>query len=70
MSDGLKWARRMRLDLAFEIAQLEAGVRKITQITTRGPIDVTEQTLVALKDRFAQLEAMIPDHGAANASDD
>jgi hypothetical protein len=63
MSDGLMWARRLRLDLAFEIEQLEAGVRKVTQITAQGPVDVTEQTTAALKDRFEQVEKMIAAFG-------
>lgn len=69
MSDGLKWARRLRLDLAFEIGQLEAGVRKVTQITAKGPVDVTEQTLRELKDRFEQLEELLEIHGPDNGED-
>ena len=59
MSDGLKWARRLRLDLAVEIQQLANGVRKVTQVTAQGPVDVTEQTLATLQERFGHLEDMI-----------
>jgi hypothetical protein len=63
MSDGLEWARRLRLDLAFEIEQLEAGVRKVTQITAEGQVDVTQQSATALKGRFESLERLIEAFG-------
>jgi hypothetical protein len=66
MSDGLKWARRLRLDLAVEIEQLESGARKVTQITAKGPVDVTARTLAVVKDRFAQVEKMIAAFGPAS----
>ena len=59
MSDGLKWARRLRLDLAFEIQKLDSGVRKVTDMTANGPVDVTSQVLAAQQERFEQLEEMI-----------
>jgi len=59
LSDGLKWARRMRLDLAFEIQKLESGVRKVTEMSADGPIDVTSEVLALHKDRFEQLEELI-----------
>jgi hypothetical protein len=59
MSANLKWAHRYRLDLALEIAQLESGLRKVTQIIAGVPVDVTEQVLLLQKDRFAQLEEMV-----------
>jgi hypothetical protein len=59
MPDGLKWARRLRLDLAVEIQQLANGDRKVTQITAQGPVDVTKQALAQLQDRFGHLENMI-----------
>jgi hypothetical protein len=65
----LKWARRLRLDLAFEIEQLETGVRKVTQMTAHGPVDVTEQTRIALKDRFEQVERLIAAFGPAQPGD-
>lgn len=68
MSDGLKWARRLRLDLAVEIQQLTSGARKVTQITAQGQIDVTAQTLAALQDRFTQIEKLIDAFGPANDS--
>jgi hypothetical protein len=59
LSDGLKWARRLRLDLAFEIQKLDSGVRKVTDMTANGPVDVTRQVLAAQQERFEQLEEMI-----------
>lgn len=64
MSDGLKWARRMRLDVAFEIEQMERGVRRVTKITPQGPADITVEAAAALKARFAQLEELIADFGS------
>jgi hypothetical protein len=69
MSDGLKWARRLRLELAFEIEQLETGVRKVTHMTAHGSVDVTEQTVAALKDRFEQVEKLIAAFGPAEPGD-
>ena len=69
MPDGLKWARRLRLDLAIEIEQLESGLRNVTQITAQGPVDITEQTTATLKDRFEQLEKMIAAFGPASLYD-
>jgi hypothetical protein len=66
MSDGLKWVHRLRLDLAIEIQQLANGVRKITHFTANGPLDVTEQTLTTLQDRFEQVENLIASIGPAN----
>ena len=59
MSDGLKWARRLRLDLAFEIQKLDSGVRTVTDMTANVPVDVTSQVLAAQQERFEQLEEMI-----------
>ncbi len=59
MSDGLKWARRLRLDLAFEIQKLDSGVRTVTDMTANGPVDVTSQVLAVQQERFEQLEEMI-----------
>jgi hypothetical protein len=59
LSDGLKWARRLRLDLAFEIQKLDSGVRTVTDMTANGPVDVTSQVLAAQQERFEQLEEMI-----------
>ncbi len=59
MSASLKWANRFRLDLAFEIAQLEAGGRRVTESTPSGPVDITDQVLAILKDRFEQLEEIV-----------
>jgi len=59
MSDGLKWARRLRLELAVEIQQLASGARKVTQVPAHGQVDVSAQTLATLQDRFGQLEDMI-----------
>lgn len=59
MSDGLRWARRLRFDLAIEIQQLANGVRRVTQVTAQGPVDVTAETLAKLQDRFGDLEGMI-----------
>lgn len=59
MSASLKWANRFRLDLAFEIGQLESGVRRVTQNTPSGPVDITDQVLTVLKDRFEQLEEIV-----------
>jgi hypothetical protein len=69
MSDGLKWARRLRLELAVEIEQMESGVRTVTQITAKGPVDITEQALAALKDRFEQLEDIIAAPGPSTLHD-
>jgi len=55
----LKWARRLRLDLAFEIQKLDSGVRTVTDMTANGPVDVTSQVLAAQQERFEQLEEMI-----------
>ena len=63
MKDGLKWANRLRLDLAFEIEQLASGERTVSQITASGPVDVTEQTLATLRDRMEQVEKMIAAYG-------
>jgi hypothetical protein len=59
MSASLKWTNRLRLDLAFEIAQLETGGRRVTQSMPGGPVDITEQVLEVLKDRFEQLEEIV-----------
>jgi len=59
LSDGLKWARRLRLDLAFEIQKLDSGVRTVTDMTANGPVDVTSQVLAVQQERFEQLEEMI-----------
>jgi hypothetical protein len=59
MSDGLEWARRLRLETAVEIEQLSSGARKITQVTANGSFDITAQTIILLQDRFAQLENFI-----------
>ncbi len=59
MSASLKWTNRFRLDLAFEIAQLETGGRRVTQSTPSGPVDVTDQVLEVLKERFEQLEEFV-----------
>ena len=59
MSDRLKWARLMRLDLAFEIQKLESGIRTVTEMTAQGPVDVTAEVLASQKDRFGHLEEMI-----------
>ena len=59
MSDGLKWARRMRLEIAIEIEQMERGLRIVTQITPQGPADITVQATDTLRQRFGQLENMI-----------
>ncbi len=65
MSDGLKWAHRLRLDLAIEIQQLANGVRKVTHVTANGAVDVSEQTLTTLQDRFEQVENLIASIGPA-----
>ena len=59
ISASLKWANHFRLDLAFEIAQLEAGGRRVGQNTPSGPVDVTDQVREVLKDRFEQLEDVV-----------
>jgi hypothetical protein len=59
LSDGLKWARRLRLDLAFEIQKLDSGVRTVTDMTANGPVDVTSRVLAAQQERFELLEEMI-----------
>lgn len=59
MSASLKWAHRFRLDLAFEIGQLESGGRRVMQNTPSGPVDITDQVLEVLKDRFEQLEEIV-----------
>ena len=59
MPEGLKWAHRLRLDLAFEIQKLESGVRKVTEMSTDGPADVTDKVLASYRDRFELLEEMI-----------
>lgn len=59
MSDGLKVANRLRLDLAIEIQQLASGARRITHVTPDGPVDMTEHTLTVLRDRFEQIEMLI-----------
>jgi hypothetical protein len=63
MSEGLKWANRLRLELAVEIEQLASGGRRVLQVTAAGPVDVTEQTLVTLQERFAQVEKLIDAFG-------
>ncbi len=69
MSAGLKWAHRFRIDLAFEIAQLEFGLRRVTQNSGNGPVDITDQILALQKDRFEQLEEMISELGPAGFGD-
>ncbi len=59
MSASLKSANRFRLDLAFEIAQLESGVSRVTQNTPSGPVDIADQVLAVLQDRFEQLEEIV-----------
>ncbi len=59
MQNGLRFANRLRLDLAVEIHQLASGVRSVTQVTANGRIDATEQTLTALQQRFALVEDLI-----------
>ena len=65
MSEGLRWAHRFRLELAVEIEQLASGGRKVLQVTADGPVDVTEQSLAALQERFAQVEKLIDSFGPA-----
>jgi hypothetical protein len=65
MSEGLRWANRLRLELAVEIGQLASGSRKVFQISAKGPVDVTEQTFAALQERFAQVEKLIDAFGPA-----
>ncbi len=55
----MKWARLMRADLAFEIQKLDSGIRKVTDMSSHGPVDVTSQVLAAQRDRFEHLEEMI-----------
>ncbi len=69
MSEGLKWAHRMRLDLAFEIQKLESGVRKVTEMSADGPADVTDKVLAAYRNRFELLEEMIERLGPAERAD-
>lgn len=69
LSEGLKWAHRLRLDLAFEIQKLESGVRRVTDMTADGPIDVTGQVLASNRDRFELLEQMIEGLGSAARAD-
>lgn len=59
MSADLKWAHRCRIDLAFEIEQLESGLRRVTQNTANGSVDITDKILAAQKCRFEQLEDII-----------
>jgi hypothetical protein len=59
LSEGLKWAHRLRLDLAFEIQKLGSGVRTVTELSADGPADVTDKVLAAYRDRFELLEEMI-----------
>jgi hypothetical protein len=65
MSESLRWAHRFRLELAVEIEQLASGGRKVLQVTANGPVDVTEQSLAALQERFAQVEKLIDSFGPA-----
>ena len=69
MSEGLKWAHRLRLDLAFEIQKLESGVRKVTEMSTAGPADVTDKVLASYRDRFELLEEMIEGLGPTVRAD-
>lgn len=69
MSDGLKWARRMRLELAIEIEQMERGLRIVTQITPQGPTDITVPAVDTLKKRFGQLEDLIAALGPSRGDD-
>jgi hypothetical protein len=69
LSDGLKWARRLRLDLAFEIQKLESGIRMVTETTANGPIDITDEVLKANKDLFAHPEQMIAGFDVAARGD-
>jgi hypothetical protein len=69
LSEGLKWAHRMRLDLAFEIQKLESGVRKVTEMSADGPADVTDKVLAAYRNRFELLEEMIERLGPAERAD-
>ena len=66
MSDGLKWARRMRLEIAIEIEQMERGLRIVTLITPHGPDDITVQAADALRQRFGQLENLIAASGRSD----
>jgi len=59
MQKGLKFANRLRLDLAIEIQQLASGVRNVTQATSSGPVDVTDQALAVSQERFTILEDLI-----------
>jgi hypothetical protein len=59
LTDGLKWARHMRLELAFEIQKLESGIRKVTEKKANRSVDVTREVLAAQKERFEQLDEMI-----------
>lgn len=63
MSDGLKWARLMRLGLAFEIQKLESGIRTVTEMTAQGPVDVTAHVLAAQQDAFEHLEERLAAFG-------
>ena len=49
----------MRLSLAFEIQQLESGIRTVTERTPQGLVDVTAQVLAMQKDRFGHLEELL-----------
>lgn len=59
MQEGLKFAHRLRLDLAVEIQQLANGVRNVTQTTAKGTVDVTEHALAVSQERFAMVEDLI-----------
>lgn len=69
MHEGLKFANRLRLDLAIEIRQLASGVRTVAQTGTGAPVDVTEHALAVAQERFAMLEnliaALVPDTASA-----
>lgn len=69
LSEGLKWAHRLRIDLAFEIQKLQSGVRKVTDMAADGPTDVTDQVLALYRDRFELLEELIEGLGSAARSD-
>jgi hypothetical protein len=69
LSEGLKWAHRLRLDLAFEIQKLGSGVRKVTEMSADGPADVTDKVLVSYMERFELLEEMIEGLGPTVRAD-
>jgi hypothetical protein len=69
MTASLKWARRLRLDLAVEIEQLESGLRKVIQKTPGGELDITDRVLAAQKIRFEQIEEMIAALGPTSLYD-